>query len=371
MILTKCAYCAAPNALTKCGHCKTRYCGRDCQKLHWKGGHRAICQEIKRGGGAELYHANKKCTEAVALAVEKCAEDTKGQRCYICLEGGSEEGLVRGCACRGGSGFAHVSCLAEQAKITYAEAEENNLGEDAINARWGRWYACRLCEQHYHGVVQCALGWACWKTYVGRPETDQIRGVAMNVLGNGLSSAEHHEDALTVREAELSMLRRLGRSGEGMLVAQNNLAGTYRMLNRDEDVLSTSRDVYFGYAKLEGEESARTLQAANNYATSLCNLRHFDEAKALWRKMMPVARRILGEDHELMLQMRWHYAETLFRDPSAMLDDLHEAVSMLEETTLTARRVFGGAHPRAVGIERSLQNARGRLHFRESRAADA
>ena len=28
-----------------------------------------------------------------------------------------------------------------------------------------------MCEQEYHGVVACALGWACWKTYVGRPET--------------------------------------------------------------------------------------------------------------------------------------------------------------------------------------------------------
>ena len=30
---------------------------------------------------------------------------------------------------------------------------------------------CSLCEQEYHGDVQCALGWACWKTYVGRSET--------------------------------------------------------------------------------------------------------------------------------------------------------------------------------------------------------
>jgi hypothetical protein len=39
-----------------------------------------------------------------------------------------------------------------------------------IDERWARWYSCSLCEQRYHGVVCCALGWACWKTYVGRPE---------------------------------------------------------------------------------------------------------------------------------------------------------------------------------------------------------
>ena len=40
--------------------------------------------------------------------------------------------------------------------------------------RWTRWFTCSLCEQDYHGVVRCALGWACWKTYVGRPETDGL-----------------------------------------------------------------------------------------------------------------------------------------------------------------------------------------------------
>ena len=53
-------------------------------------------------------------------AVEACADDTKGQTCYICtqaLHWKTKEGLVRGCSCRGTAGIAHVSCLAEQAKI--------------------------------------------------------------------------------------------------------------------------------------------------------------------------------------------------------------------------------------------------------------
>ena len=88
------------------------------------------------------------------------------QTCYICtqaLHWKTKEGLVRGCACRGTSGFAHVSCLAEQAKILVAEAVENNLGAKAFDERWARWYECSLCEQRYHSVVSCALGWACWQ----------------------------------------------------------------------------------------------------------------------------------------------------------------------------------------------------------------
>jgi hypothetical protein len=52
----------------------------------------------------------------------------------------------------------------EQAKILFAEAEENNLSLKVKNERWLRWYTCSLCEQDHHGDVRCALGWACWKT---------------------------------------------------------------------------------------------------------------------------------------------------------------------------------------------------------------
>ena len=183
MILTNCAACAAPlpRPAKQCSRCKTLYCDPACQKQHWDGGHKDFCKKIKKAGGAEQYNANTKYTEAAAVAVEKCADDTKGQTCYICtqaLHWKTKEGLVRMCACRGTAGFAHVSCLAEQAKILREEAEANNLGSKALRERWMRWYTCSLCEQKYHGVVSCALGWACWKTYVGRPETDIARGLA-------------------------------------------------------------------------------------------------------------------------------------------------------------------------------------------------
>ena len=271
MILTQCAACAAPLGLAlgkKCSRCSTRYCGPACQAQHWKeGGHGKCCKQIRKGGGAEQYNANKKYAEAVAVAVEKCAEDTKGQTCYICTEAvhwKTKEGLVRGCSCRGTAGFAHVSCLAEQAKILIEESEENNLD---MNPRWARWYSCSLCKQYHHGVVQCALGWACWKTYLGRPEGDRLRSSAMTVLGEGLSQARQHEDALSVREAELSMGKRLGTSEEDMLLVQSNLAMTYGSLGRFGESLMIEHDVYFAYLKLNGEEHDDTLKAASKATT--------------------------------------------------------------------------------------------------------
>jgi hypothetical protein len=372
MLLTQCAVCATELGLSlgkKCGRCSTRYCGAECQVQHWKeGGHDQLCKKIKKAGGAEQYHANKKYTEAVAVAAEACAEDTKGQTCYICtqaLHWKTKEGLVRGCSCRGTAGFAHVSCLAEQAKILYAEAEANNLDWGAKNPRWLRWCTCSLCGQDHHGLVRCALGWACWKTYLGRAETDQVRGMAMGALGAGLFTATHYEDALVVQEADLAMMRRLGASAPSIFAVQSNLANTYYKLGRLEEALPLRRDVYSGTLKLHGEEGYDTLAEAINYSSLLISLRRYEETKLLMRRTLPVARRVLGESHGFTLKLRWNYAQTLSEDSAATLDDLREAVTTYEETTRTARRVLGGAHPDVVNIERALRRSREVLSARE------
>ena len=222
-----------------------------------------------------------------------------------------------------------------------------------------------MCEQGYHGVVRCALGWACWKTYLGRPETDEALNLSMNVLGNGLYEAGQAEDALSVQEAEWSILRRIGASADRILGVQGNLAMSYEDLGRLEPALRLKRDVYFGRLMLNGEEHSDTLASASNYVVGLFTLERFEEGKSLLRKSTPVARRLLGDNNEITLRMRWIYAQSLFKDPDATLDDLREAVTMLGEIEPTTRRVLGGAHPLTSIIERELRQARNRLAARE------
>ena len=201
---------------------------------------------------------------------------------------------------------------------------------------------------------------------MGRPETDGPRRFAMNQLGNGLSQAELHADALSVQEAELSMLRRLGADEEIILPVQSNLAVTYYVLERDEQALGMRRDVYFGSVRLFGDESKATFVAVENYALSLLTVRRVEEAKRLLRKTMPVARRVLGENDIITLKLRWGHAQSLYRNDGATLDDLREAVSTLEDVVRIARRVLGGQHPLLAQIEPSLQDARAVLRARES-----
>ena len=157
----------------------------------------------------------------------------------------------------------------------------------------------------------------------------------------------------------------LGRPQLTFRTTECNLATTYSSLGRHEDASRIEKDVYSGILKFNGEEHRDTLMAACNYASSLSGLQRYEEAKSVLRKMMPVARRVLGEDDRLTLGMRRNYALALYKDGGATPDDLSEAVTTLEDTVRTARRVLGGAHPSTMGLETSLRNARAVLAARD------
>ena len=137
------------------------------------------------------------------------------------------------------------------------------------------------------------------------------------------------------------------------------------MLGRLEEALPIKQDVYSGFVKLYGKQHRSTLLCASNYALSLCKLGREEEGKSLIRKTMPLAQRVFGETDDVTLGMRKLYGMTLYRDPSAALDDLREAVTTLEDTERIARRVLGGAPPDTVGIENDLRHARAALAARE------
>ena len=113
------------------------------------------------------------------------------------------------------------------------------------------------------------------------------------------------------------------------------------------------------------DQNLRLLDAVC-YATALIASRRFEEAKALMCTTLPAARRVLGESHALTLRARTNYALALHEPGNATLGDLREAVTTLDETERTARRVLGGDHPLAAAIEYDLQNARAALRARET-----
>ena len=352
MLLTNCAACAAPlpTLAKQCGRCKTRYCGRACQEQHWKeGGHKDLCKRIKRGGGSERYHAEKKYKEAVAEAVEKCAEDTKGQTCYICRDERPDEGLVRGCACHTTEGFAHVSCLARQAKIT-CEADD-----DGAPRAWNDWYVCRLCGQQHHGKVACALGWACWTTYLDRPENDSLRIRAIWQLGNGLMYAFRYEEASLIFEIYAAVNRRFFPNDKrNIVLANGNLATCYGQLGKFEDALRVKRRSYYRSLEDYDDHGPLVLNEVHGLAIILTKLNRWAEAKELLGKH----RREQWGDSIEALKVEYYYAHTLINDTPVTFEDLSDAKRILESALPAAERLLGPTHPSTEEIVRDLRRAR-------------
>ena len=146
MLLTNCAACAAPLAhdAPRCIRCHTRYCNKTCQHDHWRRGHKQMCKKIHRGGNAEQYYADKKYKEAVAVAVEACADDTKVQ-----LDGNDDEGTLR-------EAGNVTECLVKLNKLGEAEdflndvmpIAERSLGcEHTWTLILRMWYGKLLCRK--------------------------------------------------------------------------------------------------------------------------------------------------------------------------------------------------------------------------------
>ena len=184
-----------------------------------------------------------------------------------------------------------------------------------------------------------------------------MRRDAMTALGNGLFSAQRFEDALSVREAELSMERRLGASEDDILVVQTNLATCLNNLGRLDEALAMERDVYSRKKKVFGLADPSTIIAGNNLVHSLIMSGQYAEAKTLSRKLVSQCRRVLGPEDNWTLYVRQNYAETLYKDTTASRADILQGVVMIEDVARVRRRVFGPRHPDTVETLTELDRA--------------
>ena len=77
---------------------------------------------------------------------------------------------------------------------------------------------------------------------------------------------------------------------------------------------------------------------------TLLQLKRFEEAKELLRKNIPVAQRVLGNDHDVTLSIREDLCRATLSGQSSA-EEKREALQMLEDTVAVMRRVLGPAHP--------------------------
>ncbi len=190
----------------------------------------------------------------------------------------------------------------------------------------------------------------------------------MSILGCGLGEARHHEEALSVREADLATMRRLGADEDDLLATQINIANSYTKMGRLEEAISISREVYAGFKSLVGPCDRRTLMAANNLVFQLQKQSKFAEAVSILRKPLSDARRAFGDDHEQTLALGSLLADSLAGPgTSPTVDDLREAIAIREDICKRSRRLLGRSHPNTQIRQRALDSARSYLarHFPE------
>jgi len=105
-----------------------------------------------------------------------------------------------------------------------------------------------------------------------------------------------------------------------------------------------------------------TAAATRKNTTPTKNTRRPSRSRS--RHAPTMARRVLGETHEITLKMRKVYAGALWQDDTITLDDLRESVTMLEDLERTARRVYGNSHPTTIGIGEYLETSQAVLRAR-------
>ena len=91
---------------------------------------------------------------------------------------------------------------------------------------------------------------------------------------------------------------------------------------------------------------------------SLLNLRNYTEIRSLLRKYLPLARRVMGHDHEVSRTMTETLAQSLFQQGAAPRDNVLEAAEILTEHNQRLRQIFGSAHPVTQRSERNLGSIR-------------
>ena len=169
----------------------------------------------------------------------------------------------------------------------------------------------------------------------------------MAMLANGLSEVNRREETMGVREAVLAAELRTGAPEECILVSKSNLAISYSDLDRDRDALDLRRDAYAGITRIRGPRDAITLLFANNLAVTLNKLGKQDEAKSFLRTPILDARRALGDDHYLTLDLCYQLGDAHARifNESRDIEHLRVAVAMHEDVSKRTRQIFGVAHP--------------------------
>ena len=127
-----------------------------------------------------------------------------------------------------------------------------------------------------------------------------------------------------------------------------NIACCLDELGRHDEALGMHRDVLDEMRSLLGNEDPGASKQAVSICIILSKLGRFTEMAEFVCSEAALARRTLGDDHEITLRLRYHYAQGRLDGvaPTGIsVADWAEANAEIEDVYLRMKRLLGASHP--------------------------
>jgi tetratricopeptide (TPR) repeat protein len=267
---------------------------------------------------------------AAAAASAASDDDDASSTCFICLEphsgpGSSQRLLHGGCACRGGSGFGHVACVATAAQETNSHM----------------WQVCPTCKQMWTGQMALWLARARGASVASRPEGDGNRLNASNILTQALERMGEYAEALSLGVATLATARRvLGDEHQVTLDAMGVLAVVHRAMGKPALAVPLQTEALAVRRRLLGDDHKETMVTAGNLAVAHMNMENYDAALPLMTEALERKRRLEGDDSANTLVSMMNLA--LLHNNMGKHD---LALPLYRDALQRSRRVLGSRHP--------------------------
>jgi tetratricopeptide (TPR) repeat protein len=292
---------------------------------------------------------------------------TDETECWVCADSTSRmtrsrnRTLMRGCACRGSAGYAHLDCFIQV-------AFHNNEN----------WDTCPTCKQDFTGKVRLGLARERWGLVRDSCRYDMERLNAADRFASALQECDaDNEGALLLFEEVLEISREVdGNDDINTLVSMSNLGSLYQKMGSNDLALPLFEEALHTQRRTMGNDSPDTLRTMSNLATLHLRTEDFGKALPLATDALETRRRILGKDHVDTLEsvhnmglIRWHMAHGEFVSfhtaevftGVCKLKYLKESVDFLKRAVEGRSRVLGSQHHQTKSSVRALGYAEWRI----------
>ena len=255
--------------------------------------------------------------------------DHDAPHCFICLETRGEDELLRGCACRGSAGFAHVECLVQAAQVNRT-----------------LWRECITCKQPWSGLLALNLAWAHWDAVESRPENDRERLAAAMTLTWSLTLSGERAQALQLGQETLALAQQhYGHEDDDTLSAAGWLAAVHGAMGNDRKALPLATMVLEVHRRKHGDDHTMTMSAVNNLGVTQKRLGNYAEALPLHVEALEGTRRHRGDNHWQTLTSIGNLAGL-----HGAMENYDLALPLMQEALDGTRRLLGNEHPDTLAL---------------------